>query len=125
MIFKLKSGTVTRIPHLKGKSEEEADSFLEKAGKPEGYNMRLIGEDWYLDQIAEYKDEVDDSYNTTITGYSLSTLSQYAWIVIKTVEAIEPEYYQDLKDWCNPQAYFFIGNWKDIRIAFEHLTKLN
>jgi len=125
MIFKIKSGTVTIIPHLKGKTEEEAISFFTKAGSTYGYNMRLIGDDWYLEQIAENEHKIDDEHNTAITGYTLNTLSEYAEAVLKTVEAIEPEYYKNLKDWCNPRAYFFIGDWKDVKIAFEHLVKLN
>lgn len=125
MLSKLISGTITKIPHLKYKSEEEADSFFKKVGNPEGFNMRLIGTEWYLDQLAKNENKVDDAHNTAITGYTLNTLSEYAEAVIKTVEAIEPEYYKNLNNWCNPQAYFIIGNWNDLKNAFAHLVKLN
>lgn len=125
MISKVKSGTLTKIPHLKGKSTEQADDFFKKAGDVQGYNMRLIAEDWYLEQLAEDKNKVDDTHNTAITGYTLNTLQEYAEAVIKTVDAIEPEYYKNLENWCNPRAYFFIGDWKDIENAYALVITLN
>ena len=125
MIIKVKSGTITKIPHLTGKTQEEADSFFNKLVGNEEYNMRLIGENWYLERPMIDKKDVDDSHNTAVTGYTLNDFKQYAGILINMLESIEPEYYKNLDGWCNPQAYFFIGDWKDVKNAYACLITLN
>ena len=125
MQFKVKSGIIVKIPHLKGKSEEDANNLFKTFGNTYGYNMRLIGDDWYLEQPGIDKNSVDDTHNTAVTGYTLTGFTEFADQIIKALETIEPEYYKKLENWCNPQAYFFIGDWKDVNKAYACLTGLN
>lgn len=124
MILKLKAGIIVKIPHLNGKSEEDANNFFKKLEGSDGYNMHKIEDDWYLERPSTDISSLDEPNNTVASSCNLSGLQDFADKTIDVLETIEPKYYKNLVNWCNPQAYFFVGDWKNIEIAYKHLLSL-
>lgn len=123
MIPKLQAGILTKIPHLKGASKEDANIFFNSFEKTEDYSMHQINDDWYLDFRTRMDKQPKDTDNTIISGYSLKRLQEFSNKVAKVIEYANPNFYKDLENWCNPQAYFFVGYWEDIEKSYKEFQK--
>lgn len=127
MVTKIKTGIIAKIPHLCGKSETEAEEFFKKFSDDTRslYNMKQIKEDWYIERVSSFVGEFDNEKMTMVYGCTLEGLQEYADEIMVATEFVEPEYYNDVHNWCNPHAYFFIGDWKDETKAYCELLELN
>ncbi len=124
MIPKVKTGILTKLPHLDGKSKEEAEAFLQNIEHDDAYSMHQINGDWYLELSKNHDEDAKEEDNTVAAGYSLKNMNEFSNSIKKLVEYYCPDFYNDLGDWCNPRVYHFTGYWKDIEICYSKFVKL-
>ncbi len=124
MIPKLKAGILIKIPHLKGAPQEKADIYFQSFQKPSNCSIRKMDNDWYIDYQKNVDLEPKDTDNTIISGYDLHRLLDFSQEVASVIEGTNPDFYEKLKNWCNPQAYFFVGYWKDVENCYKRFPSM-
>jgi hypothetical protein len=128
MIVKSRSGLLTLIPFLSGKTQDEAESFFKTINGNsvcfEGidvpkYSMMKIKDDWYLSYLIKDDLELDLSKCSMITVGTIKELNDFAVTVKKVIES---KFTVDFNS--DPIFYVFCGDWTDEEKMYNHVLKM-